>query len=72
MTIILIGSHVNRVCGNGHWRRKISLLPTGGGFSGEGYGSEQGTCAAPQVADVNARVGRALVKANAANRAAGV
>src|SRR6266853_2351750 len=65
----VVRSHVNGVCGDGHWLCKIDLLPAGSSLSRESCRRQQRAAARPQIAHVCAGVARALVKANAGNGA---
>ena len=63
----VVGGHIGSVGGNGHGTREVDLLPARSGFRREGCTSQEGAAAAPEIADMRAGVGGALVETNAGN-----
>lgn len=56
---------VSGICGKGDRSGEVRLLPTGGCFVLEGYGSQKCSVLCPDVAAMGSRVGGPLVEADA-------
>ena len=61
----MVGSHIDGVGSNRHWVGKVHLLPARGGLVGESRRRQQLPATAPQIANVGAGIGTALVEPDA-------